>query len=128
MLAWELRSHREAMALNGPVMMDRGIPDIVGYLTLCRLPIPAHIEAAAHIYPYNRHVFIAPYWDDIFTQDAERKQDKQEAKDTALIMAETYTHFGYQLIELPRTNIRNRADFIYDNLLKLQKTQSPPSR
>jgi predicted ATPase len=86
------------------------------------LPIPAHIDAAAHSYPYNQHIFIAPYWEGIFAQDTERKQGKQEAEDTARIMAETYQRYGYQLIEIPKINIEERADFIQDYLSKVQKT------
>ena len=57
MLGWELRSWHEAQAIDGPVLMDRGIADVVGYLTLCGLPVPAHIETAAKLYTYNRRVF-----------------------------------------------------------------------
>jgi len=112
MLGWELRSWHEAAALNGPVLMDRGIPDVVGYLTLCGLPVPAHAEAAASLYSYNKSVFIAPCWDAIFTQDTERKQDAQEAEATGRIMAETYARLGYQLIELPMASVAERADFV----------------
>lgn len=117
MLGWELRSYREALENDVPVLMDRGIPDVVGYLTLCGLPVPAHIEAAAKIHPYNKRVFLAPYWDAIFTQDAERKQDRQEAEATGRVMAETYTRFGYQVLELPLVGIEQRADFMADNLI-----------
>ncbi|OCW59569.1 AAA family ATPase [Hoeflea olei] len=116
MLGWELRSHHEASTLEGPVLMDRGIPDVVGYLTLCGLPVPDHVETAARLYRYNSRVFIAPYWDAIFAQDAERKQDRQEAEATARVMAETYARLGYQLIELPRTSVEARADFIETQL------------
>lgn len=112
MLGWELRSWHEARALDGPVLMDRGIPDVIGYLTLCGLPVPTHVEAAASLYPYNKRVFIAPLWDAIFTQDSERRQDRQEAEATGRIMAQTYARLGYQTIELPRTSLEDRADFV----------------
>lgn len=112
MLGWELRSWHEARAIDGPVLMDRGIADVVGYLTLCGLPVPAHIEAAAKRYAYNRRVFLAPYWEAIFTQDAERKQDRAEAQSTGIILAETYARFGYQLIVLPMIGVEERADFV----------------
>src|SRR3954465_8016880 len=32
MFAWEIRSWHAAHALAGPVLFDRGIPDVVGYL------------------------------------------------------------------------------------------------
>ena len=84
--------------------------------TLCGLPVPAHIEAAAKIHPYNERVFLAPYWGAIFAQDAERKQDRQEAEATGRVMAETYTRLGYQIVELPLVGIEQRADFIAERL------------
>lgn len=119
MLGWELRSYQEARANDALVLMDRGIPDVVGYLTLCGLPVPAHFEAAANTHPYNKRVFLAPYWDAIFTQDTERKQDRQEAEATARVMAETYSGLGYQIVELPLVGIDQRADFVIDNLRSL---------
>src|ERR1700733_13787319 len=40
MLSWEIRSYRVALSLSGPVMFDRGVPDVLGYLRLSNLPIP----------------------------------------------------------------------------------------
>jgi predicted ATPase len=116
MLGWELRSYHEALASGAPVLMDRGIPDAVGYLTLCGLPAPAHVEAAAKIHPYNKRVFLAPYWDDIFTQDAERKQDRKEAEATGRVMAEICSGLGYRIVELPLVGIEQRADFLMGSL------------
>ena len=117
MLGWELRSYREASAMVGPVVMDRGIPDVIGYLTLCDLPVPDHVEAAARVSPYNGRVFLAPYWGAIFTQDSERKQDRQEAEATCEVMAETYDRLGYRIVELPLTGIEERADFVMEHLV-----------
>lgn len=116
MLGWELRSWHEASACEQPVFMDRGVLDVAGYLTLCGFRVPAHVEAAAKAYRYNRKVFIAPYWEAIFRQDAERKQDRGEAEATGQVMAETYVHFGYQLVELPKASVDERADFIMEHL------------
>ncbi|MBP5857318.1 AAA family ATPase [Marivibrio halodurans] len=116
MLAWDLRSHHEASAFEAPVLMDRGIPDVVGYLTLCGLPVPDHVEAAARLHPYNELVFLAPYWDAIFSQDAERKQDRREAEATGRVMAETYSRLGYRIVELPLVGIEARAEFILARL------------
>lgn len=112
MLGWELRSWHEASALDKPVLMDRGIPDVVGYLTLCGLRVPAHVEAAAKNYRYNRMVFIAPYWEAIFAQDAERKQKHEEAEATSRVMADTYARLDYQLVELPKVSVEERVAFV----------------
>lgn len=116
MLGWELRSWHEASALAGPVLMDRGIADVVGYLALCGLPVPAHVESAAKTYRYNRKVFMAPYWEAIFRQDAERKQDQAEAEATGRVMAETYARFGYRLFELPKVSVEERVAFVVEHL------------
>lgn len=116
MLGWELRSYHEASSAVGRVMMDRGIPDVMGYLRLCGLPVPSHVEAAAKIYRYNQRVFFAPYWEEIFTQDTERKQDRAEAEATAKVMIETYASLGYNIVEFPRADIESRADFVMKGL------------
>jgi predicted ATPase len=69
MLAWEMRSYRMAERQTGPVFFDRGVPDVIGYLRLMRLPVPLHIEKAAEEFRYGRRVFIAPPWREIFTPD-----------------------------------------------------------
>lgn len=112
MLAADLRSHAEGLAGRRNVFFDRGIPDIVGYLMLCGLPIPEPVERAARQLRYRRTVFFAPPWREIFTQDAERKQDFAEAERTYAAMAETYPRFGYELVELPRTSVAERVAFV----------------
>lgn len=112
MLERDLHSYSAAQCLSGPVVFDRGIPDILGYLTLCNLPLPLHVAAAAKAKRYNRRIFLAPYWDDIFAQDSERKQSSAEAQATCAVMRETYTALGYDIVELPLTDIERRADFV----------------
>lgn len=115
-LEWELRSYDDALGADTTVIMDRGIPDVLGYLTLCGLPIPDHVETAARLYPYGRRVFLAPYWDAIFTRDAERKQDREEAERTGKVMAETYSRLGYEIVVLPLAGVEDRASFIANSL------------
>ncbi|WP_306131963.1 AAA family ATPase [Roseivivax marinus] len=116
MLGRELRSYHEALGMKSPVIMDRGIPDVVGYLTLCGLRVPAHVEMAAQQHPYCKRVFLAPYWAEIFARDEERKQDRDEAKTTGQMMAETYTRLGYEVVELPLAGVHERVDFIAASL------------
>lgn len=53
MLSRELRSYRAAERLSIPVFSDRGIPDIIGYLTLVGLPVLPHMDEAAGICRYH---------------------------------------------------------------------------
>lgn len=116
MLDRELEAHARTEGADGPVFFDRGVPDVVGYLTLCGLPVPAHMERAAQDIRYDRRVFIAPVWPEIFGQDAERKQDLDEARRPFDAMAETYSRFGYELIELPKAPVAERLAFVLKSL------------
>ncbi|PKP81087.1 MAG: ATPase [Alphaproteobacteria bacterium HGW-Alphaproteobacteria-18] len=119
MLSWELRAYAAAAGLPGPILFDRGLPDIVGYLTLEGLAVPAHIRRAARDYRYNATVFIAPPWREIFHQDAERRQDFKTAELTYEAMLRVYTGLGYRMLELPRAPIQDRADFVSAHITAL---------
>jgi predicted ATPase len=114
MLELDIRSYEMATAQTGPVIFDRGIPDVIGYLRLSGLPVPAPMMKAAQTFRYHSRVFIAPPWREIYAQDAERKQDFDEARRTYGAMVRTYTEFGYQLVELPRVSVEERVRFVVD--------------
>jgi predicted ATPase len=116
MLSGELRNHEIARETTGPFFFDRGLPDIAGYLRLCGLPVPAPVEEAIARFRYNRHVFIAPPWREIYATDAERHQDWQEAVRTFDAMREAYGRYGYELVSLPLASIGERADFMLDRV------------
>lgn len=112
MLTWEMRSYREAEGRAAPVIFDRGVPDVIGYLRLSGLPVPAHALRAAQVFRYARRVFLAPFWPEIFEQDAERRQDLGEAEATFAAMAEVYGSLGYHLITLPKGSVLERMRFV----------------
>lgn len=112
MLAWELRSYREALNASGPIIFDRGIPDVIGNLRLSGLPVPAAARRAAEQRRYAQKVFIAPPWPAIFQQDAERKQTFAEAEATYHMMIDVYSSLGYELVSLPLAPVPDRATFV----------------
>ncbi len=112
MLSWELRSYQVARGEAGPVFFDRGVPDTMGYLRLCGLPVPDHIANAARHFRYNRRVFIAPPWPEIFEQDTERMQTLDEAERTFQAVRKVYAELGYELLELPRASVETRLRMI----------------
>jgi predicted ATPase len=114
MLCWEMRSYRMAEQQTGPVFFDRGVPDVVVYLRLSELPVPAYFEKAAAIFRYHHRVFIAPPWRDIFQQDRERKQDFDEAVRTYQTLALTYQDLGYELVELPGVSVAEPVRFVVE--------------
>jgi predicted ATPase len=112
MLCWEMRSYRIASALTGPVLCDRGVLDVVGYLRLMGLKVPDHMERAARQLRYDRRVFIAEPWPAIFTQDAERKQTLAEAEESYRAAISTYRDYDYELVMLPRASVAERVRFV----------------
>lgn len=116
MLSWEMRSYRLAEQSNGLVFFDRGVADVVGYLRVMGHPVPRHMEKAAESFRYNRTVFIAPPWAEIFAQDRERKQDFDDAVRTYEVMIATYTERGYELTELPRVSVEQRVRFVLQSI------------
>jgi predicted ATPase len=116
MLSWELRSYRMAQGESGPVVFDRGVPDMVGYFQLLGRPVPSHVTRAAGRFRYNRRVFLAPPWPEIFRQDAERKQTPEEARRTYEAMVAAYTSCGYELIALPLVSVDERVRFVLANI------------
>jgi predicted ATPase len=116
MLCWEINSYCNALRLDGPVIFDRGIPDITSYLRFMHLPVPDYLENAVSLYRYNKKVFIAPPWESIFVQDKERKQTFEEAKVLYDILVKTYSGYGYELITLPMKTVDIRMHFIRSHI------------
>jgi predicted ATPase len=112
MLSWEMRSYRIAQQTGGIVFFDRGVVDVLGYLRLIRQPVPEHVRRAVETFRYNRKVFIAPPWPEIFEQDHERKQDFEEAVRTYNALMGAYDACDYELIELPRESFERRVEFV----------------
>lgn len=116
MLDRDLEAHGMSAAAPEIVFHDRGLPDLIGYLELCGMPSPDHFLKAARERRYARRVFIAPVWPEIFGQDAERRQDLEEARRTHEAMRDVYPRFGYELVELPKASVEVRAAFILDQV------------
>ncbi len=114
MLSWELRSRRAAQTVDSPVIFDRGVPDVLGYLRLCALPVPPHALKAAQLFRYHRRVLIAPPWQAIFTHDRERKQSFAEAQATYQALVDVYLSLDYELFHLPLAPVEERVQFALD--------------
>src|SRR3546814_11499094 len=64
MLVREVAAHDAALAAAGPVVLDRGVPDVVGFLRISGLAVPSALERAARTCRHNPRVFIAPWWEE----------------------------------------------------------------
>jgi predicted ATPase len=114
MLARDMQGYEAMRGVKGPVFFDRGVPELVGYFGMMGLAVPPHFERAAALYRYNRRVFLAPYWPEIYAHDAERKQSLGEAERTAQAAGAIYPRLGYDIVELPRESVEARVAFVLD--------------
>jgi len=105
-----------AVTHEGIVFFDRGIIDNIGYSQLIKEPIPKEMDQAARDYKYNAVVFVTPPWQEIYENDAERKQSFEEAVETFDTMVKTYKKYGYQTIILPKDCVHVRIKFILNIL------------
>jgi predicted ATPase len=112
MLAHDIDSYATRRNATGPVFFDRGIPDIIGYLRLEKMPVAPAMLHAARAHRYRDPVFICPPWPEIYTADNERKQSFDVAERTYRAMVEVYSEFGYGLIEVPRQDVEARIRFV----------------
>lgn len=109
--------------LSNPVFFDRGILDTICYINMENISIPSAMKALALEHPYAPKVFILPPWKEIYQTDNERKQTWQEAVSTFEKMKETYLDYGYEVIEVPKTDVKTRRQFIEKHLDKRTKSK-----
>jgi predicted ATPase len=116
MLERSIESYREQPPNGAPKFCDRGLPDTLTYARLIGLKNDNEIRIACKQYRYAPRVFLAPAWKEIYVTDAERKQDFEEAVRTTEMLKKVYRECGYELVELPISSVKLRADFILKEL------------
>jgi predicted ATPase len=104
--------HAAASQRTGITFFDRGLPDLVAYLTAAGLPVaPAYYRAVAD-YPYQRLAFLAPPWPAIYVNDPERWHTPTEAAALYEVLHATYTALGFEVCVLPRATVAARVAFV----------------
>ncbi len=115
MLSHSIEAYQKVIQ-HDVVFFDRGIPELVGYCDFIGIDVPQRLADAVARYPYNSKVFIMPPWREIYTTDAERKQDFQEAVTTFERISMSYEQQGYQGVEVPLGSVAQRVDFILQSV------------
>ena len=99
---------------TGPVFYDRGLIDALAGLE--RLDQGETADALDRMRPYLGGVFLAPPWPEIFVSDGGRQHDFGAAMAEYDHLARLLPDLGYEPMELPRTCVQDRADFVLDAL------------
>ena len=112
----DLAKWRAHLARPGPIFFDRALPETAAIWESNGLAVPPDVRAAIDTCRFNPTVFVAPYWPDIYCQDAERKQTPEQAAHYAALTAPTYAAAGYRPVELPRVPVAERVAFVLQGI------------
>jgi predicted ATPase len=111
-----LADRKRAAQLDGWVFFDRGLIDAAVHLQhVAGSPALAEL---GRLHPYNRLVFLAPPWPEIYVNDQERRHDFDAAREECARLLVVYPAAGYEVVVLPKTDVALRADFVLATLAK----------
>ena len=112
MLLHSIVEFEEYVHIKEPCFSDRGIIDVLVYARLINIPVTVEMKDAAKKYGYNKRIFLFPFWEEIYINDVERKQNLDEAKRTSLVLKDVYEEFGYQVIDVPLLSPQERTEWV----------------
>ena len=88
---------------------------MIAYANLSRLDPTAYSNASQEL-RYNPTVFYFAAWQEIYTNDEERKISFAGAQAFGIDVKAIYESLGYQILEVPRLSIADRAKFILERI------------
>ena len=109
-LALARADYMERSREPGWTFFDRGLFDAVS--ALGEVKGTGLVPELLADFPYHRRVFLAPPWPEIYARDAERKHGLAEAEIEHRRLAQQYPALGYEVVELPKIGVAERADFV----------------
>jgi len=116
LLEGRLKQYQEVGHLKKTILFyDRGLPDITAYMDFKNVSYPESFHTTCNKNRYDT-VFILPPWKDIYTQDNERYETYEEAKKIHKFLTQSYRKYGYEIIEVPFGNLKERMKFIITHL------------
>jgi predicted ATPase len=109
-----MRAQLTDSARHRRCFFDRGLPDLIGYLSHGGRSAPDAWRAASRV--YASVVFFAPPWREIFVNDAERPQSFIEAQELSAHIRRAYEDCGFRLIDLVKSSAADRRRQVLDFL------------
>ena len=105
-----LQDRETAKDRPGWVFFDRGLIDAASALQ--DMTGKPFLDRLARRHRYNKMVFIAPPWPEIYVRDDERRHDLADALDEYERLLRDYPSLGYDVRILPKISVAERADFV----------------
>lgn len=116
LLEGRIKQHQKACQEAADIVfIDRGIPDVLAYMHYIGDKYPESFDLACKKHPYSK-IFLLPPWESIYISDEARYENFEQANSIHQHLVETYRKYGYNLIEVPKDTVANRADFILNQL------------
>ena len=104
---------------NNVCFFDRSFLEGICYFNNLSIDIYDHI---IHEFRYYKTVFMTPPWREIFCQDDERKHTFDDAVKEYELLVEFYSKSEYQIVQIPKSKVTERAQFIISNLKTILKS------
>lgn len=107
-------------AVSGEITFyDRGLPDVVAYLRHGSEVVAPLSECGEE--KYFSQVIYAPLWQEIFVSDEERPQSWDDAVGLDRELRAVYQEMGYELHELPQSDVSSRVSWVESAVLSWRK-------
>lgn len=97
------------------VFLDRGIPDVLAYMDFIGDTYPDTFINICENHKYDQVFILAP-WQEIYISDSERYESFDQAIEIHQHLINTYSKFGYHLIDVPFESVKKRTDFILNSI------------
>ena len=102
---------------KGLYFFDRGVFDSLAYLKFKNLDVDNELWHSLILkYKYYKNIFFAPAWENIYKNDNKRNEDYKTAELIGKILLETYKQCKYNVIMIPKTSVKKRAQFVIENI------------
>ena len=111
-LDMDIAHYRDTPVTDHPVFFERGIVDALYGLYRHNTLSLGEVEEYVRSFPYNKVVLLMPPWEEIYCTDSERDQTFSESVQVFEISRKWYARWDYETIEVPRTAIDQRVNFI----------------
>lgn len=111
-----LADREVARLKSGRVFFDRGLIDAA--VALHYLGGIIALSSLRHSHRYDKRVFLAPPWPEIYVTDRERRHDFSAAVAEYERLCSVYPSLVYEIHFLPKVNVEERADFVLSTLAR----------
>lgn len=99
------------------IFYDRALPDVVAYMDFAEIDYPEYFIETCQENVYDL-IFILPPWQEIYLNDNERYESFIDAEKIYEKLKKTYLNYGYQPYSVPVGSLKDRIEFILNELQK----------